>query len=204
MKKPQINHLALFIALIAICLSCRKEHVSPINQLVKDLFCFKTGSEWIYYDSLSHTTHKMVVTNYEIRQFAPESKGGRKIYDYAESIYIDLIIDGDSPSTSLKCRTWLLADIDYDNTLVGMYISTPLIDNTLRCRTISLHCDENNNFSPSATYLNTYVINGITYSDVYVFNVDNATYYVSKHTGFIRCVENNYFDYVLIDKNVLQ
>ncbi|MFA7103506.1 MAG: hypothetical protein WC142_09960, partial [Bacteroidales bacterium] len=65
-------------------------------------------------------------------------------------------------------------------------------------------CDENNNFIPSATYLSTYTVNEITYSNVYVFNKDNVTYYVSKHTGFIRCVENNYFDLVLIDKNIQQ
>ena len=63
MKK--LGLIIISIGLIILSTSCRKEHVAPINQLVKDLFCFKTGSEWTYYDSISQTTHKMVVTNYE-------------------------------------------------------------------------------------------------------------------------------------------
>ena len=204
MKK--LIFIIIGIAILFLCSTCRQEHVAPVNQLVKDLFCFKTGSEWTYYDSVSQTTQKMRVTNYEILKFAPESKGGRgKVYDYAESIHIDFSVENTTLSLSNKCRTWVKADIDNDNTLNGMYISTPVIDNTLRCKEFSLHCDKNNNFTPFATYLNTYTVNGTTYSDVYEFNYkDGATYYVSKHVGFIRCVENNYFDLVLIDKNVQQ
>ncbi|MGI6291105.1 MAG: hypothetical protein ACOXZH_01550 [Bacteroidales bacterium] len=194
------------IVLLFLCSTCRKEHIAPINQLVKDLFCFKTGSEWTYYDSVSRTTQKMIITNYEIRKFAPMPEGGRgKVYDCAESITMDITVENPSQSLFIKGRTWLVADIYKDNTLRGMYITTPVksIFST-RCNELSLRCDENNNFTPSATYLSTYTVNEITYSNVYVFNKDNVTYYVSKYIGFIRCVENNYFDLILINKNVQQ
>ena len=49
---------------IAFMPNLSQEYVAPVNQLVNDLFCFKTGSEWTYYDSVGQTTQKMVVTNY--------------------------------------------------------------------------------------------------------------------------------------------
>jgi len=205
MKKLSFLIIAgiLFLFLFS---TCRKEHIAPINQLVKDLFCFKTGSEWTYYDSVSRTTQKMIITNYEIRKFAPKPEvGKRKVYDWAEDIEMNITVENASQSLFIKGRTWLIADIYKDNTLKGMYITTPVktIFST-HCNELSLRCDENNNFIPSATYLSTYTVNEITYSNVYVFNKDNVTYYVSKHTGFIRCVENNYFDLVLIDKIIQQ
>jgi len=208
-----MKKITLFIAgiiLIFLCLSCRKEHVSPINQLVKDLFCFKTGSEWIYYDSLSHTTHKMVVTNYEVTKCASMPKGGRKAYDFAEWIIINFVVDNTN-----KGKTHLVADEDQDNTAKG---SVFVPAETL----LSIRCNENDNFTPSATHLSTYSVNEIEYKDVYVFNVsqkihsgnitytDDFTYYVAKHIGFIRCVrkceyaEHYSYDWVLIDKNVIQ
>jgi hypothetical protein len=193
------------IILLLLCSSCRKEHVSPINQLVKDLFCFKEGSEWTYYDSVSQTTQKMVVTNYETLKFGGGKPERGKVYDFAEDIEIEITVENTEKLLFVKGRTWLKADIGYDNTLNGMYISTPVKTIfSIRLNELSLRCDENNNFTPSATYLSTYTVNETTYSDVYVYNKDNVTYYVSKHTGFIRCVENNYFDLVLIDKNIQQ
>ena len=194
------------VIILFLCTTCRKEHVAPVNQLVKDLFCFKEGSEWTYYDSVSQTTQKMTVINYQTLKFAPMPTGGRgKVYDCAESIGMDITVENASQSLFIKGRTWLKADIEIDNTLKGMYISTPVktIFST-RLNEIYLSCDANNNFSQSATYLNTYTVNEITYSDVYVFNSYDVAYYVSKHIGFIRCVENNYFDLVLINKNVQQ
>jgi len=193
------------ILLLFLCSACREEHTSPVNQLVKNLFCFKTGSEWTYYDSVSQTTQKMTVTNYEILKFGGGKSKRGKIYDFAESIHIDFTIENTELSLYEKGRTWLKADIYKDNTLDGMYITTPIktIFST-HCNELSLRCDENNNFTPSATYLSTYRVNETTYSDVYVFNKDKVTYYISKHIGFIRCVENNYFDLVLIDKNIQQ
>ena len=194
MKK--INLIITGILLLFLCSACQEVSYAHLNPLVKDLFCFKTGSEWTYYDSISQTTTKMVVTNYEIRKFAPTPEGGRrKIYDCAESIRIDFTVE----NTVQSFKTWLKADIDNDNTANG-YIFTPTKQH------LNIRCDENNNFIPpaSATYLNTYTVNGILYSDVYMFNYKNVTYYISKHIGFIRCVENNYIDLVLIDKNILQ
>jgi len=188
-----------------LCSTCKKEHVAPINQLVKDLFCFKTGSEWTYYDSVSQTTQKMVVTNYESLKFAPMPKGGGKAYDFAEYIKMD-IIAGDS-----KKETSLLADRHQDNMAAGSIVTPADADFSLQIR-----CDENNNFTPSATYLSTYVLNETTYSDVYMFNstrnityAGNVTYYVAKHIGLIRYIyQGEYqiynFDWVLINKNVQQ
>jgi len=207
-----MKKITLYIAgtiLIFICLSCRKEHVSPINQLVKDLFCFKTGSEWIYYDSLRQTTHKMLVTNYDATKSASMPKGGRKAYNFAEYITINYVVD----STN-KGETHLEADEDQDNSAKG---SVFVPAETL----LSIRCNNNNNFTPSATHLSIYTVNEIEYKDVYVFNVskklqsgnitytDDYTYYVAKHTGFIRCVrkcgyaEHYSYDWVLINKNVI-
>jgi len=202
--------LVIIIATIVMSLigvSCREEHVAPINQLVKDLFCFKKGSEWTYYDSISQTTQKMIITKYETLKFGGGKSKRGKIYDFAEDIEMEFTVENTSQLLSVKGSTWLKADIGHENTLNGMYISTPIIDNTLRCTEFSLSCDENNNFHPSVTYLSTYMVNEITYSDIYVFNKDHITYYVSKHIGFIRCVysESGYrIDLVLIDKNVKQ
>ena len=204
--------LLVGIILLFLCLTCRKEHVAPINQLVKDLFCFKTGSEWTYYDSVSQTTQTMVVTNYEILKSTPMPLGGRKAYDFAEYIKMDIIV-GDS-----KKEIQLEADRNQNNTLKkGVSFIYPPIGEPLY-----IGCDQDNNFTPSAMYLNNYTLNEMTYSDVYVFNVtrninsssityvDDFTYYVSKYIGFIRCIyqceyhENYSFDWVLIDKNVQQ
>ena len=208
----RIIFLLLGITLLVILSTCRKEHVAPINQLVKDLFCFKEGSEWTYYDSVSQTTQKMVVTSFEILKSASMPKGGRKAYNFAEYIKMEIIV-GDS-----KKEIRLEADEDQDNTLRKelSYIYPPI------GKPLSIGCDENNNFAPTATYLSTHTINETTYSDVYVFNdvknitigdivyVDNFTYYISKHIGFIRCIyqceysENYSFDWILINKNVQQ
>jgi len=203
--KRFILSLTIGIVTLLLCSTCKKEHVAPVNQLVKDLFCFKTGSEWTYYDSVSQTTQKMIVTNFEVRKFAPEPKGGQgKIYDYAESIHLNFTVENMELSLFNNCKTWLMADRHQNNTLNGMYISTPAMYNTLHCTEFSFHCDGSNNFIPSAAYLSNYTVNGVDYSDVYVFNESTVNYYVSKHVGFIRCVDYGYFDLVLIDKNVQQ
>lgn len=82
------------IVLLLLCSACRKEHVAPINQLVKDLFCFKEGSEWTYYDSVSQTTQKMVVTNYKVTKLESKPKGGgKKAYDFAECITLGITME---------------------------------------------------------------------------------------------------------------
>ena len=57
MKRFILITVGIIIPLLLFS-TCQKEHVSPINQLVKDLFCFKESSEWTYYDSVSQTTIK--------------------------------------------------------------------------------------------------------------------------------------------------
>jgi len=192
------------IVLLLLCSTCCKEHVAPINQLVKDLFCFKTGSEWTYYDSVSQTMQKMVVTNYETTRMAPKPEGGRKAYNFAEYIEMEIIVSNFNRTTRLE------ADIEQDNTLGRGCIYPPIGE------PLYIGCDKNNNFIPPITYLSSYSVNETTYTDVYMFNVvkditaDNYTYYVSKHIGFIRCIfqceyaPHNNFDLVLIDKKVQQ
>jgi len=210
-----MKKITLYLAgtiLIFLCSSCQKEHTAPINQLVKDLFCFKTGSEWIYYDSLRHTTHKMVVTNYEKTRCGEKPIGiVKKTYNFVECITINYVVD-----STRKGETMLGAYKDQDNT-AGGYVFIPA-----ETEEFSIRCDKNNNFTPSATRLNTYTVNEIEYKDIYVFNIskkihignitytDEHTYYVAKHTGFIRCVrkceyaEHDSYDWVLINKNVIQ
>jgi hypothetical protein len=211
-----MKRIIIGIILLLLYSSCREEHVAPINQLVKDLFCFKTGSEWVYYDSVSQTMQKMTVTDYETLNFGYPKPYG-KTRDFAEYIKMDLTVEKITPSISVTGATRLKSYIDQDNTLRQELSSifTPI-------GSLRIGCDENNNFTPSATYLNTCMVNEIIYSDVYVFNnvdsriidnvafIDSFAYYVSKHTGFIKCVRKCSYDefknseLVLIDKNVQQ
>jgi len=191
MKK--IGLIVTGIVLLLICSTCRKEHVAPVNQLLKDLFCFKEGSEWTYYDSVSQTTQKMRVTSCEDFQGAPAKARG-KIYDWDEVIRMDIAIENISYFFSKTGETELAP--------LSGHIYSPVTTE------LYLRCDENNNFTSQGvvvTYLSTYTANEITYSDVYLFNSkDNAAYYVSKHIGFIRCMKDNKYDLVLIDKNIQQ
>ena len=193
----------IVLIIIGICLlfsSCREEHISTINTLVKDLFCFKAGSEWTYYDSVSQKTQKMAVTNYEILKFAPMPKGGRKAYDFAEYIKIKGHF-----LTNFEVRIISQGEeIDYDNTadFRGSY-STNL--------PLRFTCDQNNNFNCPDTYLAEYDVDGIVYKDVYIFNMnelsysnENLLFYVAKNIGLIRMMKVDEFDWVLTDKNIQQ
>jgi len=186
--------LFLFIPLLFLFSSCNPDDeyiVSPMNQLIKDLFCFKTDSEWTYYDSISQTTQKMMVTNYDSLVLVPK---GKNVYECSEIIEMNILLGESEKETRLS------SNLSQKNIGKGR-IATPIDANSY----FSIRCDENNNFTPPATYINTYSVNGKIYSDVYVFNdEDNITFYVSKHIGFIRCVKDNDFDWVLIDKNVQQ
>ena len=207
------------IAILFLCSTCRKEHVAPVNPLVKDLFCFKEGSEWTYYDSVSQTTQRMVVTKYETTRIGSKY-AMRKTKDWEEIIKMQISIENVMQSFFANGQTCFGAEVDQDNTAEGG-IFTPA--NT----TFSIRCDANNNFvqgvyntTQTISYLSTYTVNGTTYSDVYVFNIieniiggtykDDFTYYVSKHVGFIRCVRQceypKYFnfDLVLINKKIQQ
>jgi len=194
----RINLYVAGIILLFLCSACREEHIAPVNQLVKDLFCFKTGSEWMYYDSVSQTTLKMVITNYETFKSAPKSV--RKTYDFAEYIIMCITLENITHTSFVRGETHLLSNIEQDNSLLKeSSIFTPIE------KKLSIGCDKNNKFSPSATYLRTYTINENTYSDVYVFNSkDNIDFYVSKHIGFIRCKKDNKYDFILIEKSVKQ
>jgi hypothetical protein len=171
--------------------------------LVKDLFCFKTGSEWTYYDSVSQTTQKMVITNYETLKSTPMPKGERKAYDYAEYIKIngyfltDFEIEIESQGT----------EKEYDNTACfgGTYMSS---NNTHSRLPLRFYCDKNNNFTCSVTFFTEYNVNGINYSSVYIFDnlsdEENVVFYVAKNIGLIRLTKVDNFDLVLIDKNIQQ
>jgi hypothetical protein len=134
----------------------------------------------------------------QIKQGFPKPYG--KVRDFGE--YIEMRVSIENPMQSLfrHLTTTLEADVDQDNTAQGSIVTPANPGFTIRC-------DENSNFTYpkiTVTYLSTYTANETIYPDVYVFNGDNATYYVAKHIGFIRCVKTNYFDLVLIDKNIQQ
>lgn len=185
--------------------ACREEHVSPVNQLVKDLFCFKEGSEWTYYDSVSQTTQKMIITNYEARKLASMPEGGRKAYDFAEYIKIEGTF-----LTNFNMRIQAQGEeIDYENTASfrGTY------ESIYGHSSLPLHftCDQNNKFNCSVAYFDKYNMNGISYENMYVFDMDELLYsnksilfYVAKHIGLIRMTKINEFDWVLTDKNIQQ
>jgi hypothetical protein len=162
--------------------------------LVKDLFCFKVGSEWTYYDSVSQTTTKMMITEYEITKLAPKPLGGRKAYDFVEVIIIDGLYKG---YEEYKIQISIEAEMNEDNTaqFFGDYFDESRL---------FFKCNANNNFNENVSYLSQYQMNEIKYHGVYVFNYDNTTYYVAKHIGIIRFIRPDLFDLVLIDKNIVQ
>ena len=203
--KDYSNYIIITIA-SAICLlftSCRQEQISPMNQLAKDLFCFKEGSEWTYYDIVSQDTVRMMVTKHTASKYGGGKEPNGKNYDFAESVKLEINVKNSSQSISTNTR--LVGAIGTDNMLGQLSnVATPVV-NSFSVENFALKCDNNNNFTPSAVYHSNYVVNGVTYSDVYEFNINiNATtYYVAKHVGFIKCVASG-SDLVLIDKNVLQ
>jgi hypothetical protein len=174
--------------------SCEKETL-PINQLVKDLFCFKEGSVWVYYDSISKTTDTMTITNYKNSKFC--SKG---FYSSSccEMKYIvgNFIKDFDITLTAIS------TDPNNSNTGTNMFrykgknATLPFV----------FICDENNNFyiDGNVTFLPIYQLNGKEYSNVYLFEHDDSKYYIAKNVGAIRIIKTGVFDYVLTNKNVKQ
>ena len=189
------------IALLFLCTTCRKEHVAPINQLVKDLFCFKTGSEWTYYDSISQTTQKMVITIYKEEKRAPQPKGNKKTYDYQE--YIEM--------NGFFLRKFIISigalgkEEEYDNTagFWGDYVSVTL--------PLQFRYDKDKCFNCSVKCLAEYTVSDIVYKNVYIFFMKDLKYddkdieyYVAKHIGLIRIKQDGGFDWILIDKNVQQ
>ena len=201
--------LFLFIPLLFLFSSCPKEpkeHIAPVNQLVKDLFCFQTGSEWTYYDSISQTTQKMMITNNITTRFASMPGKGQKVYEFAEVIKISgyFLTDFEIKASAQE------EGKEYDNTAIfrGTYTSP---HNTRLTIPLRFRCDANNVFDCSVEYFAEYNVSGINYSNVYVFDMDDSPYntenivfYVAKNIGIIRLIRLNDFDWVLIDKNVKQ
>lgn len=194
MKRIIIFTISLL--LVFSCFSCRKEHVAPVNQLVKDLFCFKEGSTWNYYDSVSQTSYTMNITDYDVSKFAPKPKGGKKTYEWGEHIEI-------SGSFFNEFKITIETEgVEKDNTAVfhGTYISSNGPHSTLPLR---FKCDAGNNFDIDVKYLSECILNE-RYIDVYLFKYGNIEYYISKHMGLIRLHKENEFDLVLTSKNVVQ
>lgn len=195
------NRILLIIIMVgSITISC-KEQISPMNQLAKDLFCFKEGSEWTYYDNVNQDTVRMVVKKHTASKYGGGKEPNGKNYDFAESVKLEINVKNSSQSISTNTR--LVGAIGTDNMLGQLSnVATPVV-NSFSVESFALKCDNNNNFTPSAVYHSNYVVNGVTYSDVYEFNINAITYFVAKYVGFIKCVASG-SDLVLIDKNVLQ
>jgi hypothetical protein len=201
----RITYLFAVIGLIFLFSACREERVAPVNQLVKDLFCFKAGSEWTYYDSVSQTTTKMIITEYDINRVGAKSR--RKTYEWAELIKIKGHFFSD-----FEIRVGAQGE-KYDNTAIlgGTYVNSYDRHSPIP---LSFRCDANNNFNldGSVTFFSEYSVNDITYKDVYFFDCDShegkISCYVAKHIGIIRFIRsfsyNNSFNLVLINKNIQQ
>jgi hypothetical protein len=169
--------------------------------LVKDLFCFKVGSEWTYYDSVSQTTTKMMITEYEITKLAPTPKGGRKAYNFAEYIEINGFFCTDFNVTIRAKRN---AE-EYDNTAIfNAYIVPNRAFLSSYRSSLSFECDRNNKFDCPVSYFTEYNVNNITYRNIYVFEFEeeNILFYIAQYVGLIRMTKTDDFDWILIDKNI--
>ena len=203
--------------MVACCfVACGKDQTSTINPLVKELFCFKTGSTWTYegtvYDAARDTTRNVILlvntSSYEESQFEKHCNEKGRGHKFKEYILYKI------NSKMLMSQTFtskIIADeCGVDNT-ANVSIVTPLGS------ALSFYCYADNTFSIDVEYLSTYTYKGHKYEDVYVFTQDNGTYYVSKDVGFVRCEKkyntssiaknnnvNSVTDVWLVDKNVIQ
>jgi hypothetical protein len=176
-------------------IACEKDHIDTINQLVKDLFFFKEGSTWTYYDSVSHNNTTMTIVHSEKSKIAPMQKRGKPHYFY-ETIESDVIVQG-GYDKKFTIEIWTGSFQNRDNTAITMGdIYTP------STTPFVFSCDKNNTFSCPMTYFPTYEVNSVIYEDVYVFDYEEVLYYVAKHVGYIRCFQADEFDLVLIDKTI--
>jgi hypothetical protein len=180
--------------LVFLFSTCKKEHIAPVNQLVKDLFCFKEGSEWTYYDSISQTTTKMIITEYENTKLAAMPKGGRKAYNFAEYIKINGFFCSDF-NVTIRAEG---EREEYDNTAIFQAYTAS--DRS----SLSFECDKSNNFNCSVAFFVEYNMNNITYRNVYIFEKENTLFYVAQYVGLIRMTKIDNFDWVLVNKNIRQ
>jgi hypothetical protein len=178
------------IILFSFLSSCKKDHIGTVNQLVKDLFCFKENTTWTYYDRINYDTTTILVSEYTETTF-----GYPKMYGETHNFGLQINFTGET-SHGKQIYIGIKSDPDIDNMArVGIYCSPT---------SYSFSCNKNNTFSCPVTYFPAYEVNGIIYRDVYVFDYKDGLYYVAKHVGYIRCFQANQFDLVLIDKTIYQ
>ena len=190
-----ILKFSVIVLLSALGFSCEKETAS-LNQLAKDLFCFKEGSVWVYYDSISKATDTMTIIYYKESKLCG-LKGAYRSASCGELIRIagTFLRDFDISLTTIGYRRSNTANIESfknkdENQLLFIFT-----------------CDENNNFDVidgSVTFLQTYQLNEDIYANVYLFEVKNSKYYIAQNVGAIRVIKTSIFDYVLINKNLKQ
>ena len=196
------------IIIVACCfISCKEDQSSTINPLVKELFCFKTGSTWNYegiiYDKTMGTTLNVTLTvttsSYQESQFEKHCDAKGRGHKYKE--YISYEIIAKNLMNQVFVSEIMADECNLDNT-ANAFITTPIGS------TLSFYCDEENNFNVSVQYEPTYMYKGNTYKEVYIFSYSNALYYVSKNVGFIRCEKRydtgNTTDIWLVSENVIQ
>jgi hypothetical protein len=192
--KKRFKLIAVILFFISSC--SREKEMIYINQLVKDLFCFKENSTWIYYDQVSATTDTMIVTNYEAHKMG--------MLKCKHNI---------SYSEVIKMSVTFLQRIDVVFTPISNSRNNTA-DNTMFATQenpfpFTLICDENDNFDiydgGSVKFMPIYQLNiNEEYSNVYLFEYSNSKYYIAKYIGPIRMVKTGTFDYVLINKNIKQ
>ncbi len=175
--------------------ACNKVSYSHLNQLVKDLFCFKAGSEWTYYDSITNSTKVLHILEYTEHYEGYPSPYKR----YAGEI---IVLNGFFFSDFKITISTEDAGKEYDKTAIFEGIN--ITANGEKSVFLSFICDKKNNFNCSVMYHTEYSMSGTTYKDVYIFNQENIQYYFAKNIGLIRMVEVDNFDLVLIDKSIFQ
>jgi len=192
----QIIFLIIYTCLL---FSSCKDHTTTLNSLVKDLFVFKDGSTWTYYDSINKDTVIMTVFDYKETKFGGMCGGIGSMAnkrEFLEMITFSIILNFDT----LR-EVWLYAnDCKIDNTATteSSWFYTPIgMD-------FAFTCDENNMFSIPTTFMHSYSVNNVTYSDVYLFEYKDIKFYIAKNIGYIQCIQADKKNLVLIKKNIKQ
>jgi hypothetical protein len=204
-KKPFV----FFICICLLALSCKEERVHPVNQLVKDLFCFKEGSTWTYYDSISQKPRTLAVVSYTETKWAPTPKccgSHRKAYEFGESLQIDFLLEDVDKTWRVEGTTEMTGSYEKDNVLIDIdtYFACPLLNiSGNKMQEFVFFCDENNVFSENVTFLPVFSVGDISYKEVYLFEKNDIKCYVAKNIGFLKCIDEDE-NLVLIDKNVIQ
>lgn len=164
----------LFLAVLAVmCVSCKEEHTTPINEVAKN--CFAPGgnnSYWEYHDARAATADRdftVTETNYDATQNTCDEK---KTF----SEYISYKLGGsDCKVFSNSCT---------EDGTAAVQVAVP------HSEALYLTCDAKGNFDCAETdYYPSYSVNNVDYQKVHYFKVnlgsDTYHYYYAEGVGLI-------------------